>query len=289
MRNQSTRQFVISTLMWLLMLSVCGSVSANDAILQCDYQPTVNQPKESVSDWNRNPSKYISPYQLQHKLSKKNHRLFLADIRNADAYKLSHIDQSFSLPHSKLIAMQFLKDRELVMVGQGRSYRHLESLHQDLLAKGFKDVKILDGGVDYWKTVIEGKSLISRMDDYYLIDDAMGGDTDFWQIIDTSSNPNLDQHFDDVIALKDTALLSDPRSFVKNSKQASHLIKNVLLILPENIDTLAVLKAWRKQLKTNVYAMGPAKVQAALKVLEHNRRIVQYKKRRTDGAKMSCS
>jgi rhodanese-related sulfurtransferase len=273
-----------------LMLVMAGMpVLAEQAILQCDFKPTEVTQSVPTIEWHRESTRYISPYQLQHKISQAKPQLMVVDVRNADAYRHSHIEQSLNLPHSKLLSMPFFKHREVVLVGQGQSYRHLEDLHQKLLNRGFNNVKILDGGVDYWKSEIEGQSLLSRMDDLILINNAMGGDTDFWQIIDASNNPNLDQHFDDVITLDDVALLQSPRTFSQRFNQPKQLIKNVLLIIPEHMDAHQLLKSWRRQLKANVYAVGSAKAQSALQVYEHNRRIVQYKKRRTDGAKMSCS
>lgn len=283
--NRMARSVVIG----LMALWFGLPLRAEQAIMQCDYQPMDVEPSQAKVEWHRDREKYISPHLLQHKISQALPQLLVADVRHADAYQQAHIKSSYNLPHSKLLAMPFFKGREVVLVGQGQSYRHLEQMHEKLLARGFKNVKILDGGVDYWKSVIEGQSLFSKVDDLLTFNNAMGGDTDFWQIIDTSNNPNLGQHFEQVITLDDAALLQSPQSFSQRFNQPKQLIKNVLLVIPDHWDQPKLLKAWRAKLKANVYAMPASKVQSALQVQEHNRRIVQYKKRRTDGARMSCS
>ncbi len=271
------------------ILIVALPVLAEQAILQCDFKSIdLVQPEQKI-EWHRDPEKYISPYLLQHKISQNKPQLMVVDIRNVDAYQHNHIDQSFNLPHSKLLTIPFFKEREVVLVGQGQSYRHLEDLHKKLLKRGFNNVKILDGGVDYWKSVIEGESLYSKLDDLFLLNNAMGGDTGFWQIVDSSNNPHMDRYFDSVIALDGLAILQSPQSFTQQITEAKGLIKNVLLVIPDHLDAREVVKKWRTKLKANVYAVGASKVQSALQVHEHNRRIVQYQKRRTDGARMSCS
>ncbi len=288
MRNQSTRQFVISTLMWLLMLSVCGSVSANDAILQCDYQPTVNQPKEAYIVWQRDPKKYISPFQVHKSMNDGRSKFFLSDVRSTKSFKKYHIKQSLNFPHNSLKTKTMFFEKNIVLIGNGKDYQQMEHEYDELVKVGFKHVKILDGGVQFWKSKIDHKA--QYMADIRLnqLSTIFNNGVADWQVIDATSNAMLKDIVSNVIQPSEIAAFYSPSSFKNSIKTENQMIPNVLLVLPVDSDQVLLTQLWQKDLMANVFVIDDDQLTINVSQIKRKQKKLSYKTR-TDGAKLSCT
>ena len=71
-------------------------------------------------------------------------------MRNSQAFQRYHIPGSLNvLPHA-LKTKTFLKSKHLILLNQGHSYHQLEELALSLKSAGFRQISILEGGLNQW-------------------------------------------------------------------------------------------------------------------------------------------
>lgn len=133
----------------------CDVASEDDyeAINQLYQQ--VNQ--RSMSD--RDTSLYMSVTKAAQLY--QNNQLIVVDIRRAAEFELFRIPVSINLPLHQIKHKSMLKNRMLLIVNDGKVYSSVEKAVIELLDAGFKQVKILNGGIGLWNKkvkVIDGQS-----------------------------------------------------------------------------------------------------------------------------------
>ncbi|THB74618.1 MAG: rhodanese-like domain-containing protein [Gammaproteobacteria bacterium] len=100
----------------------------------------------SAGKSNRDLSKYISIK----KFASQSKQLIKIDIRPSEQFEKFHITGSINLNPFELKGKNYLKAKQLVIIDSGYRFDQVESLAEDLKSKGFKSVKILDGGLTAW-------------------------------------------------------------------------------------------------------------------------------------------
>ncbi|MDB5815455.1 MAG: hypothetical protein JWN23_2572 [Rhodocyclales bacterium] len=74
----------------------------------------------------------------------------IVDLRNLVEYNRVRIDGSLNLATSEVRRKNYLHDKSLVLVGNGKAERELYMACADLQTRGFKRVKVLQGGMPAW-------------------------------------------------------------------------------------------------------------------------------------------
>lgn len=87
-------------------------------------------------------------------------RATLVDVRSAPDREQGSLEGALPLGVADLGAKPFLKDKTLVLVGNGRGERELYVACGGLKARGFRDVRVLQGGVPAWQAA--GRPLLAR-------------------------------------------------------------------------------------------------------------------------------
>jgi rhodanese-related sulfurtransferase len=77
--------------------------------------------------------------------------VMLVDVRRAQDFARYHIPGSINIPAFALKTKPFLKERTLVLVDDGRRPRRLEATCRDLRRRGFRQVRVLHGGLRAWR------------------------------------------------------------------------------------------------------------------------------------------
>lgn len=101
---------------------------------------------EKAGKSQRDLSKYISVK----KFASKSKKYIKVDIRPQQQFEKYHITGSINLNPFELKGKNYLKAKQLVIIDSGYRFDQLENLVEDLKRKGFKSVKILDGGLTAW-------------------------------------------------------------------------------------------------------------------------------------------
>lgn len=82
---------------------------------------------------------------------KKNYKIHLVDVRSARDYETFQIPGSINIPLYALKTKTFLKNTSVILVNNGFSYLSLHKECLKLKKLGFKDVRILMGGLNAWR------------------------------------------------------------------------------------------------------------------------------------------
>ena len=101
---------------------------------------------EKAGKSQRDISKYISVK----KFASKSKKIIKVDIRPPELFNKYHITGSINLNPFELKGKNYLKAKQLVIIDSGYRFDQVESLAEDLKSKGFKSVKIVDGGITAW-------------------------------------------------------------------------------------------------------------------------------------------
>jgi len=84
----------------------------------------------------------------------------LVDVRHASNFEASHIEGAMNVSVAELRTKAFLRAKPLVLIGSGRAERELYSACTTLKGSGFREVKVLRGGVPAW--LAYGQPLVGR-------------------------------------------------------------------------------------------------------------------------------
>jgi len=87
-------------------------------------------------------------------------RAMLVDVRSAVEREQGGLEGALPLSAAEVGGKPFLKDKTLVLVGSGRGERELYVACAGLKARGFRDVRVLQGGVPAWQAA--GRPLLAR-------------------------------------------------------------------------------------------------------------------------------
>jgi rhodanese-related sulfurtransferase len=137
----------------------------------------------------RNPSFIISAVSLRDKL-RKGEDIVLVDVRNNGDFERCRIPCSINIPLPAIKTKIFLKSKFLVLINEGYRYQALELESEKLKEHGFKQVRILGGGLNYWRDIggpIEGDFFaMNNMNEVSPRDYFMDKHYDDWIAIDVS-------------------------------------------------------------------------------------------------------
>ena len=84
------------------------------------------------------------------KIASQNKNLLIVDIRPKDKFKQIHIPHSININPSFFESKKFLAEKNVVLVYGGINRFQAVSLAKEAESKGFKFVRVLDGGLTAW-------------------------------------------------------------------------------------------------------------------------------------------
>ena len=267
----------------LLLFSLILGLNLKAEVQQCEYNPTYTLKNQNTAKWQRDPSKYVSPY-IIYKQIQDNNDLILADLRPKKLFDKYHISSSFSFPFNSLQTKSIFKNKEVVLIGTGKDYKRIERLYEKFQLNGFQNLKILDGGIQYWKSVIDKRVL----KEFKVVDlkPLLNEDRSNWLIFDENQTGKVDDLFPNVIHLKGSLSEINLNSYSAITKQSSPLIQNILLVTSQK-ELSKEINEWQKRFKANIYTIDTKLMDFAVNDYFKQQKIQSYKKR-TDGAKFSC-
>ncbi len=106
---------------------------------------------------------YISPKSARKEFAAKT--AFLIDLRDSKAFQRYRISGSLNISVHTLKTKSFLKSKHLILFNEGHSYLRLEKLCTTLPEAGFRNVSLLEGGLNQWQKqigVLQGELLAQR-------------------------------------------------------------------------------------------------------------------------------
>jgi rhodanese-related sulfurtransferase len=83
----------------------------------------------------------------------KNNQITLVDVRSKAEYASHRIPGAINIPLFAVKQKSFLRHRAVVLLNEGRSHVELLSACKALMADGFDNVRVLDGGIHSWITM----------------------------------------------------------------------------------------------------------------------------------------
>ncbi|MEN8219815.1 MAG: rhodanese-like domain-containing protein [Pseudomonadota bacterium] len=110
--------------------------------------PSQSQPLFKTGSQKRLSTHYIAPQNAFELYTQK--KALLIDIRHNKAFQHQNIPGSLNIPPHFLKTKNFLKNKHLILLNQGHSYRELENLYLALGKAGFNKVSVLEGGLNQW-------------------------------------------------------------------------------------------------------------------------------------------
>lgn len=274
----------VMKLRFFSVLILCCLANACAAYKVCEFNPGIQF--SSSSDeliWQRDPLKYISfqDFYLNYKKDINHH--FLVDVRSDQDFNWYHINSSYHFKGRSILVKSQLHEKSIVLIGDGSSYRNLESLYDSMLKRGFKTVKILDGGVLYFKNHTIESSFSPQLSQLRYLDFIFNEDLSHWLIQDYSGR-NLGEEAFPVNRYFSTNRggLKSIQSLVRNK---GGLKKNVLLVVEDQ--GYEKLKEWQQILDNNVFIISSNAFNLSLsqRALRHK---MQKRKQRTDGLDYAC-
>lgn len=211
--------------MWLILILLFSHGFVNSAT------------DESINTISRVKSFALSPASLQD-LLKKDEKIILVDVRSSDEFQKVKIPGSINVPLFTLKTKEFLKQKSLVLINNGLGYRALELECKKLKNIGFQSVRILYGGLNYWRDLkgpLEGNFFDINEISYILpAEYLMDKNYDDWLVIDISRSASKKENElipntvnmsstenDDNLAIKLSAIIT---------KQKALLPQHVLIV-----------------------------------------------------------
>lgn len=85
------------------------------------------------------------------------------DVRHAADYEVFRIDGALNVSVSELRTKPFLQGKTIVLIGNGKAERELYVACAELKTQGFKQVKVLRGGMPSW--LLHGQAVVGRAAD----------------------------------------------------------------------------------------------------------------------------
>lgn len=130
----------------------CPATEATDAGTG-DGAPTDQaQRSAAATKLTRDPSRYLSATQAAELLSAGT--AVLVDLRRPDAYAEQRVPGSLNIPAHQIKTKAFLKGRRVLLLDAGHAYRQAERTAAELAARGFADVRIVEGGIGAWRSLV---------------------------------------------------------------------------------------------------------------------------------------
>lgn len=130
--------------------------------------PRDDLPTGSIIDRNRSDKAVpdltcaIAPDEfLQLQNRKGSAEIVVVDTRRSAEYQEFHIDGALNIDTSGIRSKGFLKNKNIVLIGNGKAERELFAACAELKSQGFKQVKVLRGGMPLW--LFSGGSAVGRI------------------------------------------------------------------------------------------------------------------------------
>jgi len=112
------------------------------------FTSKANQPLFEPGTRKRQTTYNISPKTANKLLADKT--ALLIDVRDWQAFQRYRIPGSLNIPPHTLKTKTFLKSKHLILLNEGHSYHQLEKLVLTLKSAGFRQLSILEGGLNQW-------------------------------------------------------------------------------------------------------------------------------------------
>ena len=131
--------------------------------LQCVQTSIDDTDTSAATSQHRLPSCYLDINSL--KAFVENPASIVIDIRSSKAYTEAHIPAAINLSVSEIKTKSYLKERPVLIYSSGKYDASIEELCFSLKRHGFKNIKILSGGIVSWiKHASTEKASVSNID-----------------------------------------------------------------------------------------------------------------------------
>lgn len=224
----------------------------------------------------RDPALYVSPGWLYRRMD-AGQSVVIADVRGREAFERVHIRGARNVALAAVKTKRHWRDRALVLVGSGQSYRPLEQAARELRAKGF-DAHVLDGGVAYWARMVRDRTQGSPgRGELFSVEPRVAlaeRGSSLWTVVDRSGQGVADDYFRHVVeqdeGTEDSALTGQGSS--------GELLSHVLVVTGTGGNQLLFDPSNRAFQDSNVFVLEGG-VQALQEFLVSQRRMKAGKQR----------
>jgi len=193
----------------------------------------------------------------------------LVDTRTATEFAQFHIDGALNIKPAELRSKAFLRDKTLVLMGNGKTERELYIECKRLKSNGYKQVKVLWGGMPGWLTA--GLEIVGQSQ--HLPELTRLTPSELWVesqftsnlILVTGSHRILQNQIKGSVVISDVSpktIRSAINSRIKTNKTGT--LASVVLIASKNADIQAISQAI-KPIPLLVYSESPGAFVSQLK------------------------
>lgn len=224
----------------------------------------------------------------------KNSSLTVIDVRDKNEYALRNIPGAMNFPASDIKTKAFLKNAPLLVYSTGKYDPSLEVLCADLKRNGFKNVKILSGGIVSWIMQVEANSSsresdlrrLARLSAHDLFIETQAEDK---LIINLSSAFKGPDFKSEQILMESPLSIDALQSIVSKAvaKRPKNAIRRIVLVGLENTDSAAlntVLGNASFGLPIFVYTENIQSYETAMKTMQ-----TMWKKQEKGATPQGCS
>ncbi|MBD8528171.1 rhodanese-like domain-containing protein [Pseudoxanthomonas sp. CAU 1598] len=180
----------------------------------------------------------------------------VADLRDMAEFERAHVEGAVRLDPLSLRTLDAWKAETLVLVGSGAAYRALRTLRARLTEEGFKEVRILEGGVRHWRQlqgqIHLGELLVKpdRLD--------LAGDSERWVVVATEDLGDAMGELEQLILPAGEEVRQATRrvqNHLQRARQRADQVANVLLISGPGQDREVLAMALARSLRDNVFVL----------------------------------
>lgn len=137
-----------------------GIRRADGVCKKSDFLPQRTHPKETPGKEKTNMSCALTVSALKRLMERNDATLI--DIRPSKDFAVSRIDGALNTSIASIQTKPFLRNKTIVLVGNGKGEKELYESCESLRADGFKHMHILQGGMPAW--LMNGESSFTRGD-----------------------------------------------------------------------------------------------------------------------------
>lgn len=193
------------------------------------------------------------------RLQRSGQRVQLADLRPQADHDRFHLEGAARLTPLQLRTLDAWKESTVVLVGTGMAYQALIALRAQLMADGFADARILDGGTRQWSQAVRKGRPATAVSSPRQLD--LEGDAERWTVITAEAGNGL--HGVSVPVL--VADLNEPREVLKalpeltkrhGPDSVSHPVRNLLIASANPQQGMALLNRIESSLVANVFVLN---------------------------------
>lgn len=239
-------------------------------------KPRKNLAEIELEERDRDPALYVSAGWVYQRMD-AGRPVVVADVRRREAYERVHIRGSRNVPLAAVKTKRHWRDRALVLVGSGQSYRPLEQAARELRAKGF-DAHVLDGGMAYWARMVPDRTQGSPgRGELFSVEPRVAlaeRGSSLWTVVDRSGQGIADDYFRHVVEQDENAT----KSALAGQGSSGELLSHVLVITETGGNRASLDPSGRRFQDSNVFLLEGG-IQALQAFLVSQRRMAAGKQR----------